>query len=89
MAHTVREDGAYVEAGENDNLIVQKLKANPQAFGIFGFSFLEQNGDVLQGSTVDGEAPTFDNIAAGKYPVITATVLLCQESPCRHNSGYH
>lgn len=69
VCHTVREDGAYIEAGENDNLIVQKLTANPKAFGIFGFSFLDQNGDKIQGSLVGGEEPTFDNIATGKYPV--------------------
>ncbi len=69
VCHTVREDGAYVEAGENDNLIVQKLNANPKALGIFGFSFLDQNADKIQGSIVGGEAPTFENIAAGKYPV--------------------
>lgn len=69
VCHTVREDGAYVEAGENDNLIVQKLEANPKALGIFGFSFLDQNGDKIQGSVVEGEEPTFENIAAGKYPV--------------------
>jgi phosphate transport system substrate-binding protein len=69
ICHTVREDGAYIEAGENDNLIVQKLAANPRALGIFGFSFLDQNNDKIQGSLVDGAAPTFENIAAGKYPV--------------------
>jgi phosphate transport system substrate-binding protein len=69
VCHTVREDGAYVEAGENDNLIVQKLETNPNAFGIFGFSFLDQNADKLQGSNIDGMDPTFDNIAAGDYPV--------------------
>ena len=69
ICHTVREDGAYIEAGENDNLIVQKLDANPQSLGIFGFSFLDQNGDKIQGSIVDGQAPTFENIADGKYPV--------------------
>lgn len=69
VCHTVREDGAYIEAGENDNLIVQKLEANPKALGIFGFSFLDQNGDKIQGSVVEGEVPTFENIAAGKYPV--------------------
>jgi phosphate transport system substrate-binding protein len=67
IAHTVREDGAYVEAGENDNLIVQKLEANPNAVGIFGFSFLDQNMDKLQGSFVDGVQPTFDAIADGEY----------------------
>ena len=69
ICHTVREDGAYVEAGENDNLIVQKLNANPKALGIFGFSFLDQNSDIIQGSFVDGVPPTFDAIADGSYPV--------------------
>ncbi|MGD8882480.1 MAG: PstS family phosphate ABC transporter substrate-binding protein [Desulfobacterales bacterium] len=69
ICHTIREDGAYVEAGENDNLIVQKLEANPNALGIFGFSFLDQNMDKIQGSYVDNFQPTFDNIADGKYPV--------------------
>ncbi|MGH1478357.1 MAG: substrate-binding domain-containing protein [Geminicoccales bacterium] len=66
---TMREDGAFVEAGENDNLIVQKLEANPAAFGIFGFSFLDQNLDKMQGTFVNGVEPTFENIAAGDYPV--------------------
>jgi phosphate transport system substrate-binding protein len=59
----------FVEAGENDNLIVQKLQANPTAFGIFGFSFLDQNMEKVQGSTIDGVEPTFDAIADGDYPV--------------------
>ncbi len=66
---SVREDGAFIEAGENDNLIVQKLQANHNAFGIFGYSFLDQNSDVLQGSIIEDETPTFDNIASGAYPV--------------------
>ncbi len=69
VCHTIREDGAYIEAGENDNLIVQKLDANPDALGIFGFSFLDQNTDKIQGSFIDGVQPTFDAIADGKYPV--------------------
>lgn len=69
ICHTVREDGAYVEAGENDNLIVQKLIANPKAFGIFGFSFLDQNTDKLQGSAINNVAPEFESIADGSYPV--------------------
>ena len=69
ICHTVREDGAYVEAGENDNLIVQKLEANPAALGIFGFSFMDQNIDKVQGSEVDGQEPTFEAIASGDYPV--------------------
>jgi phosphate transport system substrate-binding protein len=68
-AFTLREDGGFVEAGENDNLIVQKLEANPAAVGIFGYSFLDQNMDKIQGAVVEGEAPTFENIASGAYPV--------------------
>lgn len=66
---SIREDGAYIESGENDNLIVSKLEANPNALGVFGFSFLDQNSDKLQGSSVDGVDPEFENIAAGDYPV--------------------
>ena len=69
VCHTIREDGAFVEAGENDNLIVQKLEANPAAFGIFGYSFLDQNSDKVQGSEIEGNLPTFEKIAAGDYPV--------------------
>lgn len=69
ICHTIREDGAYVEAGENDNLIVQKLTANADALGVFGYSFLDQNQDKLHGSLIDGVEPTFDNIASGEYPV--------------------
>jgi phosphate transport system substrate-binding protein len=69
ICHTIREDGAFVEAGENDNLIVQKLEANPDAFGIFGFSFLDQNGEKVKGAKIDGVEPTFDAIADGSYPV--------------------
>jgi phosphate transport system substrate-binding protein len=65
---SIREDGAYVEAGENDNLIVQKLTANRNAFGIFGFSFLEENTAKLRGVSLNGVAPTYENIADDKYP---------------------
>jgi phosphate transport system substrate-binding protein len=69
ICHALREDGHFIEAGENDNLIVQKLDANPKALGIFGFSFLEQNSDKVQGSIVNGVAPTFETIADKSYPV--------------------
>ncbi|MCW8916204.1 MAG: PstS family phosphate ABC transporter substrate-binding protein [Magnetovibrio sp.] len=72
LCHTVREDGAYIEAGENDNLIVQKLEANPNALGIFGYSFLDQNADKVQGSSIGGKDVTFENIASGDYPVSRA-----------------
>lgn len=65
----LREDGGYIDAGENDNIIVQKLTANPSALGIFGFSFLEENASVVQGATVDARAPTFENITSGRYPI--------------------
>jgi phosphate transport system substrate-binding protein len=80
VCHAIREDGFYVEAGENDNLIVQKLQANPKALGIFGYSFLEQNVSQLQGSTVNGVVPTFDNIADGKYPVSRAMFIYVKEA---------
>ena len=63
----MREDGAYVEAGENDNVIVQKLEANKSAFGVFGYSFLEENAAKLRGVALEGTEPTYDNIAGGKY----------------------
>ncbi|MBT4203496.1 MAG: phosphate ABC transporter substrate-binding protein [Rhodobiaceae bacterium] len=69
IAATIREDGAFIEAGENDNLIIQKLDQNPNAIGIFGFSFLDQNTDKIQGSIVNGAKPTFDNILVGDYPI--------------------
>ncbi|MCI4662939.1 MAG: substrate-binding domain-containing protein [Neomegalonema sp.] len=65
----VRADGAWVDAGENDNLIVSKLEANPVALGVFGFSFLDQNADKIKGAKIEGVEPTFDNILAGEYPV--------------------
>jgi phosphate transport system substrate-binding protein len=67
--HTVREDGGYQNQGENDNLLVQKLEKDPHALGIFGYSFLEQNADKVQGSLIEGVAPDFDAIADGKYAV--------------------
>ena len=69
VAYHIREDGAYKEMGENDNLIVQKLEKDPGALGVFGFSFLDQNADKVKGASVDGSDPTFDNIADGSYPV--------------------
>ena len=69
IAHAVREDGVFIEAGENDNLIIQKLVANPNAYGIFGFSFLDTNLDKIQGSMIEKVSPTFENIASGDYSV--------------------
>lgn len=65
---TVRSDGAYVETGENDNLIVQKIESNPNTIGIFGYSYLEENADKLKGLTINGVQPTYDNISNFSYP---------------------
>ena len=67
--HSIREDGVYIESGENDNLIIQKLSVNPDAFGIFGFSFLEQNMDIVHGSIIGGVTPVFETISDGSYPI--------------------
>ncbi|HQS68619.1 MAG: phosphate ABC transporter substrate-binding protein [Novosphingobium sp. 28-62-57] len=64
----VRDDGAYVDAGENDNLIVQKIEANPKAIGVFGFSYLEENKGRLNGLTMNGIMPTYESISDFSYP---------------------
>lgn len=69
ICHGIREDGAFIEAGENDVLIIQKLVSNKDAFGIFGFSFLDSARDKIQGSVVNGVAPTFEAISGGKYKI--------------------
>ena len=69
ICHGIREDGAFIEAGENDNLIIQKLETNSNALGIFGYSFLDQNNDKVKGTLVDSVVPTFENIAEGSYPI--------------------
>jgi len=77
---TIREDGAFIEAGENDNLIVQKLTANPSALGVFGYSFLEENLNALHGSLIEGVAPDFDAIASGEYPVSRALYVYAKKA---------
>ena len=77
---TIREDGGFIEAGENDNLIVQKLAANPSALGVFGYSFLEENLNSLHGSTIEGIAPDFDTISTGKYPVSRAMYVYVKKA---------
>jgi phosphate transport system substrate-binding protein len=64
---TIRTDGAYVEAGENDNLIIQKIMANPKSYGIFGYSFLEQNKEKLKAASIEGDKPSYESIANGNY----------------------
>lgn len=69
LCRMLREDGGYIDAGENDNLVVQKLNANPDALGLLGFSFLDQNRDRIQSAEIDGFKPSFASIASGDYPI--------------------
>ena len=69
VCQRMRSDGPFIEAGENDNLIVQRLESDPEAYGIFGYSFLYENSDKLIGSAVAGVEPTFDTIADGSYAI--------------------
>ncbi len=85
--HLLREDGAFIEAGENDNIIVQKLKANHDAFGIFGYSFLEENAGVVQGATMDGVAPDFEHIADGSYPVARSLFIYVKNAHIGKKQG--
>lgn len=78
--HTMREDGGYVDAGENDNLMVQKLTSNPNALAIFGFSFLDQNADKVKGARVGGVEPEFELIADGSYPVSRALFFYVKQA---------
>lgn len=87
LCHTIREDGAFIEAGENDNLIVRKLEANPNALGIFGFSFLDQNADVVQGSTIGNVAPEFEKISSGAYPISRALYFYVKKAHLSKTPG--
>ena len=69
IAHAIREDGKWIDAGENDGAIVQRLTKNPEALGVFGFSFLIQNEDRIRGALVDDIPPTFEEIASGRYEI--------------------
>jgi len=68
-AAKVRADGVYVESGENDNLIITQLTQDEKAVGIFGFSFLQNNADLIKGAVINDVEPEFDNIASGDYPI--------------------
>lgn len=83
----LREDGAFIEAGENDNLIVQKLVSNPDALGIFGYSFLEQNMSLVHGSVIDGKEPSFENIADGSYPIARPLFVYAKDAHLRLTAG--
>lgn len=80
VCHGMREDGGFVEVGENDNLIVQKLVSSPNVFGIFGFSFLEQNRDKVRSVAINGVTPTLETIADGRYPVSRSMFLYIKKA---------
>jgi phosphate transport system substrate-binding protein len=83
----IREDGAYIEVGENDNLIVQKLEANKHAFGVFGYSYMEENASKIQGASIDGIEPTFENIVGGSYPVSRPLFVYVKNSHVKTTKG--
>ena len=83
----VREDGGYIEGGENDNLIIQKLVGEPRRYGIFGFSFLDNNLDTIQGASIDGTKPTFEGIASGEYPVSRSLFFYVKKEHIGTTSG--
>jgi phosphate transport system substrate-binding protein len=83
----VREDGRFIEAGENDNLIVQKLAANPKAIGVFGFSYLEDNLDKLKPVPIEGVDPTYETIASGSYPGARALYVYARADRARTKPG--
>ena len=85
--HLIREDGAYIQAGENDNVIVQKLQQNIDAFGIFGFSFYEENFSVVKAAEIDGTEVSFENIASQAYPIARSLFVYFSEGHLEKNSG--
>ncbi|MDI1281052.1 MAG: phosphate transport system substrate-binding protein [Brevundimonas sp.] len=80
LAHTLREDGAWIDAGENDNAIVQTLSRTPGSLGVFGFSFLEQNMDTVKAETIDGIAPSAETIADGTYPLARSLYIYVKKA---------
>ena len=83
----IREDGTFIEAGENDNLIIQRLVANPDTLGIFGYSFLEENSDMVKGIAVDGVVPSFEAIEAEQYPLARPLFIYVKWEHAAEKSG--
>jgi phosphate transport system substrate-binding protein len=85
----IRQDGVWVDSGENDNLIVQKLTRDNDALGVFGFSFLQENHDKIQGVTIDGVAVTFESIASGKYPLSRSLYFYIKQGHLKQVPGLY
>lgn len=88
VCHSIREDGVYIEAGENDNVIIHRLEIEPSAFGILGFSFLDQNMNRIQGSLINGVSPEFSAIASGDYPVSRSLFFYVKGEHLKHIPGF-
>lgn len=89
LAHTIREDGYWIDGGENDNALVQTLVNTPTAVGVFGYSFLDQNTDKIKGANVDGAQVTFENIANGSYPVSRSLYVYLKKAHIGLRPGLH
>jgi phosphate transport system substrate-binding protein len=87
IAHTVREDGKWIDSGENDNALVQTLVNTPTAVGVFGYSFLAQNADKVKGALIGGAEPTFEAIASGDYPVSRSLYFYVKADKAAAKSG--
>ena len=87
--HLIRNDGKFIEAGENDNLIVQKLKNDKNALGIFGFSFLEENRGSIQPTSINQNLPSFDNIVSGAYPISRPLFIYFKKEHLNLIDGMH
>lgn len=88
ICHAIREDGAFVDAGENDVLIVKKLDVDPDIFCVFGFSFLDQKGDKIQGSLINSVAPDFELIAEGEYPISRSLYFYVRKAHVGRMKGF-
>ncbi len=80
LAHTIREDGAWIDSGENDNAILQTLTRTPGSLGVFGYSFLEQNMDTVKAETINGVAPSPENISNGSYPLARSLYIYVKKA---------
>jgi phosphate transport system substrate-binding protein len=87
ICRRIRDDGPYVDKGENDNLIVQGLAQNPNAMGLFGYSYLEENQGRVHGIPIEGTTPTYDTIASGKYPGARPLYLYVKKRHLKAVSG--
>lgn len=87
-AHEVREDGLWIDAGENDNALIRTLTNTPRALGVFGFSFLDQNTDKVTGVSIGGVRPTLSTIRDGDYPVLRDLYLYLRADDRKEVANY-